>query len=206
MQELTDNPQKKPVASVGLKKPSGSVRSWSIEDVKAALRRRLILAEQETDPEKRAEILRKTWPLIKTIRRHGWSYTSWAAISWAAAVSLILAILAVFPRTEWRVLEATDKAGYEFLLQRVIWGHALRPELRRFCPNELRPRFEQGMTLESLRFDERGECVSIAAYSPAYRIRRGKDHWPTLARNCHYSPNSAVPWGYSSVCAGRAQF
>ena len=155
------------------KKPVGSVPAPEHPLLRAHinnLSKQLHQLDQERD-----QLQNKIREWTRKLRQHGWSSSGWVAIAFAGIVCLIYAVLICFPRTEWRVLEQTDPAGYEWILQRVIYGRALLPELRRICPGELRPYFENGMTLTSFRFDEKGACISLAAYSPAYRIRRDKN-------------------------------
>jgi hypothetical protein len=196
VQQFTDNPKKKPVATVGF-----------VEEL--YLRKRVEHQISKVSP---PPITRDHWPAYEYLRDLAWRLRRQTGRSvWElACAALFLIGIGIFamslretgytysaPENKFRVLEQIN--NYDFVLQRVENGLALPPSEFRFC-HDYQPLFSPGMTLSWFSYADRGSCQSIKAADKGYVLER-HNHWPTLAPNCHEDlVNDRV------VCVGKPQF
>lgn len=107
----------------------------------------------------------------------------------------------VAPADTFRVI--AQDSDFNFILQQVHVGVPQKEAVYHFCPSQPMPRFQVGMTLDQLVYEEKGDCQQLAK-GIAYIIERDETlpgHWPKLAPNC---ANLGV--GKPVVCDGKPRW
>jgi hypothetical protein len=199
VQQFTDNPGKRPVATVGF-----------CEELYLRSRVRHQISKVAVPP-----LSRNDWPayeylrdLAQRLRRptKQAGKSLWPLL-FAAACACVFVYFAhpwaktrVFcstctPQTSFRVLKSYNKR--DFLMQRVVDGVPEPPEMRRF--DEDSP-LEMGFTLTYLRFEDRGSVWSVRGIDPYFRLERDRNGMATVPPNCVNVTGRPV------VCDGEPQF
>jgi len=182
VQELTNNPPKKQLASIGFDR-----RTY----LKAAIRNLLVRADHEPN-EKIAfeEHLARVRDLANRLRRDV-GFAPWWSVGFASAACVVLLAMLIgsrpkgyvysAPQDYFRIIEKIDDS--RFVMQLVHEGRTQIPVVLHFC-QDYTPKFEAGMTLQWFSYEDDGKCQSLAPKNRGYVLVRGADHRPLLAKNC----------------------
>lgn len=200
MQEVKNNPTATPVATSGLKKPSGSLNDLTRQQVHVLLDR----AEQESNEKLRHQLYLRISQLLKPTGSDGFGRFSAIGLAYRCSAVLCSALLigsiyfALRPSDSYRVL--LKRSDTNLTIQQVHRGHALTPAVMFFC--EPQP-FEAGHTLTAFSFgyDPSKLCYSVKAYS----LLRDAATCPIVPVNCRHT-DCADPISDRVVCNGSPKF
>lgn len=153
-----------------------------------------LLAQAEAEPDnlERWNIYQRIRELTRGLRTKGQSGRSWFAlcvasvcvICWGLWMHSLRAASYIYsaPEDSFRIIKQINQ--FDFVMQRVHEGIPQLPAVMHFC-HDYQPRFEVGMSLAWLGFDDRGSCQSIGPKDRGYVIERDSNYQPKLAPNCH---------------------
>lgn len=186
MEEVRDNPTRKPVASSGLDLLKSRISYW------------LNRADRETHPKRRFESLEKARDLSKRLRDFKGFTKWWSAVSFAAVCMALIIGAAIIrssedheisnPRGVYQILNRYDSHHYRF--KEIANGTPLRVEFCDHGNKDWAAQLSAGLTINWLRYrvlnSETGtKCWDIEYDGYGYRLMQNADGSPTLAPNCH---------------------
>lgn len=185
MQDVTANPSKKPVASVGL----STAKLFLFKGIESKLEQ----IENAPDPN-----VKKQWKDYELLRLWTRRYkqageSPWWAIGFAiGCASLLIFVVATrwpksyfyaYPTDYLRIVQKLNES--DFMVQRVDHGLAQEQTMMRFCSDYL-PWFEAGHTLEWIRYDDHKSCQSVGPEDRGFDILRDANGMPVLPPNCRF--------------------